>query len=90
MSDTTFAPDLLRVIHPLDDAPEQKLYHADLGSMQMTASVRFSLVLLRPDELLSTFVIVSGVIPSAWPRRRASTVIDMVPAETRLFSALAA
>jgi len=47
MSDTTFAPDLLRVIHPLDDAPEQKLYHADLGSMQMTASVRFSLVLLR-------------------------------------------
>ena len=34
MSDTTFTPDLLRVIHPLDDVLEQKLYHADLGSMQ--------------------------------------------------------
>jgi hypothetical protein len=47
MSDTTFTPGLLRVIHPLDDAPEQKLFHADLGSMTMTATVRFSLVLLR-------------------------------------------
>jgi hypothetical protein len=47
MSDTTFTPDLLRVIHPLDDVLEQKLYHADLGTMKMTAAVRFSLVLLR-------------------------------------------
>jgi hypothetical protein len=35
------------VIHPLDDVLEQKLYHADLGTMKMTAAVRFSLVLLR-------------------------------------------
>jgi hypothetical protein len=27
MFDTILAPGLLRVIHPLDDAPEQKLYH---------------------------------------------------------------
>jgi hypothetical protein len=47
MSDTTFTPDLLRVIHPLDDAPEQKLYHAELGNMAMTATVRVSLLLLR-------------------------------------------
>jgi hypothetical protein len=47
MSDTTFTPGLLRVIHPLDDAPEQKLYHADLGAMVMTMPMRLSLLLLR-------------------------------------------
>jgi hypothetical protein len=47
MSDTIFAADLLRVIHPLDDVPEQKLYHEDLGSMRMTRTVRLSLLLLR-------------------------------------------
>jgi hypothetical protein len=47
MSDTTFAPDLLRVIHPLDDAPEQKLYREDLGRMRMTRTVRLSLLLLQ-------------------------------------------
>lgn len=47
MSDTTFTPGLLRVIHPLDDVPEQKLYREDLGRMRMTATVRFSLLLLH-------------------------------------------
>jgi hypothetical protein len=47
MSDTTFTPGLLRVIHPLDDAPEQKLYREDLGAMAMTVPVRVSLLLLR-------------------------------------------
>lgn len=44
MSDTTFD---VRVIHPLDDAPELKLYRADLGRMRMTRPVRISLLLLR-------------------------------------------
>jgi hypothetical protein len=47
MSDTTFTPDLLRVIHPLDDVPEQKLFRDDLGNMRMTRTVRISLLLLR-------------------------------------------
>jgi hypothetical protein len=47
MSDTTFAPDLLRVIHPLDDVPEEKLYRADLGRLRMTRTVRIALVLLQ-------------------------------------------
>ena len=47
MSDTTFAPDLLRVIHPLDDAPEQKLCREDLGRMRVTRTVRLSLLLLQ-------------------------------------------
>jgi hypothetical protein len=47
MSDTIFTPDLLRVVHPLDDVPEEKLYRADLGCMRMTRSVRISLLLLQ-------------------------------------------
>jgi hypothetical protein len=47
MSDTTFNSGLLRVIHPLDDAPEQKLYHENLGAMTITMPVRLSLLALR-------------------------------------------
>jgi hypothetical protein len=47
MSDTIFTPDLLRVVHPLDDVPEEKLYRADLGCMRMTRTVRISLLLLQ-------------------------------------------
>ncbi len=47
MSDTTCAPDLVRVIHPLDDVPEQKLYREDFGRMRMTRTVRTSLLLLQ-------------------------------------------
>jgi hypothetical protein len=35
------------VIHPLDDAPEQKLYREDLGRMRVTQTVRLSLLLLQ-------------------------------------------
>ena len=64
--------------------PESKL------PLVMNWATLFSLVLLRPDELLSTLVIVSAVIPNASASTSASTVIDMVAADTRLFSALAA
>jgi len=37
----------LRVIHPLDDAPEQKLFRPELGRIRMTRTVRASLLLLR-------------------------------------------
>ena len=42
-----------RVIHPLDDAPEQKCVSEGLGQIAMTSSVRLSLKILRlsgPDE----------------------------------------
>ena len=64
--------------------PESKL------PLVMNWATLFSLVLLRPDELFSTFVIVPAVIPNASASTSASTVIDMVAADTRLFSALAA
>lgn len=35
------------VIHPLDDAPEQKVDMSALGPMTMTTSVRISLLSLR-------------------------------------------
>ena len=35
------------VVHPLDDAPEQKVDIENLGPMPMTASVRLSLLSLR-------------------------------------------
>jgi hypothetical protein len=47
MSDTTFAPALLQVVHPLDDMPEQKLYNPGLGRMSMTTPVRAALLLLQ-------------------------------------------
>ena len=36
-----------RVIHPLDDQPEQKLYHPAQGRMVLTRTVRLSLWALR-------------------------------------------
>jgi hypothetical protein len=35
------------VVHPLDDVPEQKLNSDHLAPMEMTSSVRWSLVALR-------------------------------------------
>jgi hypothetical protein len=47
MSETTFAPERLRVVHPLDDRPEVKLYHPGLGRMRVTRTVRVALVALQ-------------------------------------------
>ena len=44
MSDTTLPPPF-RVIHPLDDVPEPKLYSADLGRMPLSRRVRPALLL---------------------------------------------
>ena len=46
MSDTTLPP-RFRVIHPLDDVPEPKLYSADLGRMPLTRRVKLPLWLLQ-------------------------------------------
>jgi hypothetical protein len=42
-------PDMtgIRVIHPLDDVPEQKCLTAGLGKIRMTRAVRISLGVLR-------------------------------------------
>jgi hypothetical protein len=47
MSETVFSAAMPSLVHPLDDAPEQKLYRPDLGRMRMTTSVRCALYLLQ-------------------------------------------
>jgi hypothetical protein len=47
MSDTTFDAMPVRVVHPLDDVPEQKLYRDDLGRIRMTPGARAALLMLR-------------------------------------------
>lgn len=58
MSDTTLDP---RVIHPLDDEPEVKLYRPELGRMRMTRSVRVSLLLLRGYLVLMLLLVAARV-----------------------------
>jgi hypothetical protein len=41
-----------KVVHPLDDAPEEKVNLEALGPMQMTAAVRICLLALRGYLLL--------------------------------------
>lgn len=52
MSDTISEARLFRIIHPLDDVPEAKLGHEELGRMRLTRGVRLSLLLLRGYLLL--------------------------------------
>ncbi|MBN9561830.1 MAG: hypothetical protein J0H14_14055 [Alphaproteobacteria bacterium] len=52
MSDAVFDPTLIcapavTVIHPLDDAPEEKLFRADLGRMPLTRPLKLALLSLQ-------------------------------------------
>lgn len=48
----TMEADYYLVVHPLDDMPEQKLKFDHLPPMEMTHSVRWSLICLRVYLLL--------------------------------------
>lgn len=50
------------VIHPLDDAPEQKIATEQLGRMPMTRSVRLSLLALRLYLLVMVVLVVYRVL----------------------------
>ena len=60
-----------RVVHPLEDAPEQKCETEGLGPIAMTPSVRLSLIALRGYLVMMTLMLVwhvldmAGVIPHA-------------------------
>jgi hypothetical protein len=43
----SYASEYFRVIHPLDDEPEQKCSGEGLGHITMTRAVRISLAVLR-------------------------------------------
>lgn len=53
---------LFVVIHPLDDAPEQKVDTERLGRMPMTTSVRISLLALRVYLLIMVALVVYRVL----------------------------
>jgi hypothetical protein len=51
-----------RVIHPLDDAPEEKVDVSCLGLMPMTRSVKWSLMALRVYVILMIGLVFVKVI----------------------------
>jgi hypothetical protein len=53
------------VVHPLDDAPEQKVDTAHLGPMPMTPSVRISLIALRGYLVLMLLLVLYHVLDLA-------------------------
>lgn len=61
----SYAPENFRVIHPLDDAPEQKCSTEGLGHIAMTPGVRISLRVLRGYLILMTVMLVYHVLDLA-------------------------
>jgi hypothetical protein len=49
------------VIHPLDDAPEEKVDTASLGRMPMTTAVRISLLSLRAYLIVMLLLVIYRV-----------------------------
>lgn len=62
MQNTIEKNEWFRVIHPLDDAPEEKVALDDLGPMPMTASVRWSLIALRAYLVLMIGLVLVKII----------------------------
>ena len=58
-------PEDFRVVHPLEDAPEQKCVSEGLGHIAMTPSVRLSLKILRGYLLLMTVMLLFHVLDLA-------------------------
>jgi hypothetical protein len=53
----SYSPEHFRVIHPLDDAPEQKCSSEGLGPIAMTPTVRVSLTVLRGYLIVMTLML---------------------------------
>ena len=58
-------PEYFRVVHPLEDAPEQKCISEGLGQIAMTPSVRLSLKILRGYLTLMTAMLLHHVLDLA-------------------------
>lgn len=61
----SYPSEYFRVIHPLEDAPEQKCETEGLGPIAMTPSVRLSLIVLRGYLILMTLMLVWHVLDMA-------------------------
>ena len=67
----TYAPEYFYVIHPLDDAPEEKCSSEGLGHIAMTPAVRISLTVLRGYLVLMTLMLGYHVLDLAGVLHRA-------------------
>jgi len=65
MATTQNQPEYFRVVHPLEDAPEQKCVSEGLGQIAMTPSVRLSLKILRGYLTLMTAMLLYHVLDLA-------------------------
>jgi hypothetical protein len=61
----SYARKFIRVIHPLDDVPEQKCSSQGLGPIGMTPAVRISLTLLRGYLLAMSAMLLYHVLDLA-------------------------
>jgi hypothetical protein len=61
----SYQPEYFRVVHPLEDGPEQKCVSEGLGQIAMTPSVRLSLKMLRGYLLLMTAMLLYHVLDLA-------------------------
>jgi hypothetical protein len=59
---TSYSEETFRVVHPLDDQPEEKRSTAGLGHMQMTTSVKISLMVLRGYLSAMTLMLIYHVL----------------------------
>jgi hypothetical protein len=65
MATTQNQPEYFRVVHPLEDAPEQKCVSEGLGQIAMTPSVRLSLKILRGYLTMMTAMLLYHVLDLA-------------------------
>ena len=67
MATMRLAPEVksFRVVHPLDDQPEQKCSSDGLGQIAMTPSVRLSLKILRGYLILMSLMLIYLVLDLA-------------------------
>ncbi len=57
MKNKAFFEDYVKVIHPLDDIPEEKVDVSKLPPMPMTRAVRWSLIALRSYLVLMIILV---------------------------------
>ncbi len=58
----SYPAEYFRVVHPLDDEPEQKCASEGLGPIAMTPAVRYSLIALRGYLILMGGILVYHVL----------------------------
>jgi len=61
----SYNPEYFKVIHPLNDVPEEKCESEGLGPIEMTTGVRISLKVLRGYLLLMSAMLVYHVLDLA-------------------------